>query len=161
MFAPLVALEVFDRAHGELRFSSTCSRSGCARLWFRTLRGGASGEASDLECDRRVPGWVPTPIEGTNTELRPLRTFNGYGLFAIMTTERIEIEILELFEETPFGSTPPKYVRALRFRYAFTDPATRAETGHWWRRQAVGAYFAPVSAPGSEPASRSGSRTGR
>ncbi len=48
-----------------------------------------------------------------------------------------------LLAKDPFAETPPKYVRARRLRYRFTDPETRAESGHRWSRRHVGA-FCPV-----------------
>ena len=40
-----------------------------------------------------APRAVPAPLEAMNDALRPLRTFNAYGLFARMTTTRFEIQI--------------------------------------------------------------------
>ena len=40
-----------------------------------------------------APAVVPEVLERANDALRPLRTFNAYGLFAVMTTDRIEIEV--------------------------------------------------------------------
>lgn len=44
----------------------------------------------------RSAGWAPSflsPIERVEAWLDPLRTVSGYGLFAVMTTERLEIVI--------------------------------------------------------------------
>jgi hypothetical protein len=49
-----------------------------------------------------------------------------------------------LFAETPFAG-PPRAIRAERYRYRFTSPAERAETGDWWVRERVGTYHQPVS----------------
>ncbi len=40
---------------------------------------------------------------------------------------------------------PPRMVRALAYRYSFTDPKTRKETGKWWERKLVGVYCPPFS----------------
>ncbi len=53
--------------------------------------------------------------------------------------------VTALLERTPFGKTPPRYVRALLCDYTFTDAATRRRTGEWWRRELKGLYFPPIS----------------
>ncbi len=141
------------------------------------------------------------------TALEPFRIANQYGLFAVMTRERYEIEfqgsrdgvhweaypfrykpqdparapgiyapyqprfdwnlwfaslgpwrqspfvvraeelllandpaVLELFAGNPFQHSPPRYVRAVLWRYEFTDFAERRRTGDWWKRQLLGLY---------------------
>jgi hypothetical protein len=53
--------------------------------------------------------------------------------------------VRRLLREDPFGNEPPTHVRALRYRYRYTTPAERAETGDWWQRERVGTYFGPVA----------------
>ncbi len=65
-------------------------------------------------------------------------------LYRLMTGER---SVLKLLDPAPFPS-PPRYMRALLYRYDFTTPAERARTGAVWERQAVGAWFGPVSIKG-------------
>jgi predicted DCC family thiol-disulfide oxidoreductase YuxK len=144
--------------------------------------------------------------------LAPFRSFNSYGLFAVMTTSRPEIiiegsndlttwqpyefkykpgdlkrapqfvephmprldwqlwftalgdrnpwfegfcfrllqgspDVLALLARNPFPNAPPKYIRAVLYEYHFTDRATRARTGEWWRREEKGILFPPVSLP--------------
>jgi len=52
-----------------------------------------------------------------------------------------------LLRENPFPDPddPPTHVRALRYRYEFTDLETLRETGRWWDRERVGTYYGPVS----------------
>jgi hypothetical protein len=52
---------------------------------------------------------------------------------------------LTLLKTNPFGDQPPHYVRALLYEYQFTNPAERAQTHQWWKRDFVRAYFPPVS----------------
>ncbi|WP_049927067.1 lipase maturation factor family protein [Halopiger goleimassiliensis] len=47
---------------------------------------------------------------------------------------------LSLLEDDPFHGTPPERVRVVRYRYRFTTPAERAETGDWWVRTRLGTY---------------------
>jgi hypothetical protein len=53
--------------------------------------------------------------------------------------------VLALFAENPFPEKPPRYVRVLRYEYHFTDRATRARTGQWWRRTPMDVYVPPAS----------------
>jgi len=53
--------------------------------------------------------------------------------------------ILALLKGNPFPDSPPKYVRALYYRYRFTTPEERRLRGCWWQRELVGTYFPPVS----------------
>jgi hypothetical protein len=52
---------------------------------------------------------------------------------------------LGLLRTNPFPDDPPAHVRAIRYRYEFTSPEERAETGRWWSRERVGTYVEPVS----------------
>jgi uncharacterized membrane protein YphA (DoxX/SURF4 family) len=49
---------------------------------------------------------VPEPVRIVQQKLAPFRSFNGYGLFAVMTTERLEIEV----EGSADGETWRPYV---------------------------------------------------
>jgi lipase maturation factor 1 len=46
--------------------------------------------------------------------------------------------VAPLFARDPFPATPPRFVRVAVYRYRFTDFATRAATGAWWRRELLG-----------------------
>ena len=50
-----------------------------------------------------------------------------------------EPDVLALFRSDPFTS-PPRYVRAVLWRYWFTTVDERRRTGNWWRRQFLGLY---------------------
>ncbi|WP_335999227.1 lipase maturation factor family protein [Halorientalis halophila] len=52
---------------------------------------------------------------------------------------------LSLIRCNPFPDAPPERIRVRRFRYEFTTPGERAETGDWWTRELVGTYVQPVS----------------
>ncbi|MGA2247620.1 MAG: lipase maturation factor family protein [Verrucomicrobiota bacterium] len=51
---------------------------------------------------------------------------------------------LALFGANPFPGKPPRYVRAVLYRYQFARPADPA--GNWWKRQEVGLWLPPLSA---------------
>ena len=53
--------------------------------------------------------------------------------------------VLALFAENPFPDKPPRFVRIVRYEYHFTDAATRAATGHWWRRSPMDFYVPAAS----------------
>ena len=154
-----------------------------------------------------LPSLVPRPLLAPATVLEPFRVANRFGLFAVMTRARFEIEfqgsrdgvawvaypfrykpqdpmrapgiyapyqprfewnlwfaslaswetypwvlatearllaaepaVLRLFAGDPFHGARPKAVRAVLWQYWFTDRATRARTGAWWRRHLLGLY---------------------
>jgi hypothetical protein len=154
-----------------------------------------------------VPRAVPRPLLAPALALEPLRIANRYGLFAVMTRARFEIEfqgsrdgrawtaypfrykpqdpmwppgiyapyqprfewnlwfaslaswetypwvlaaearllaaepaVLRLFAGDPFRGERPRAVRTVLWQYWFTDRATRAKTGAWWRRRFLGLY---------------------
>jgi hypothetical protein len=62
-------------------------------------------------------------------------------------------EALALLESNQFPDGPPRYVRALAYRYRFTDRASGSPTTAWWRREYLGLY-SPVLERTREPASR-------
>ncbi len=45
-----------------------------------------------------------------------------------------------LLAKDPFRGKPPRYIRAVVFRYRFTDASVRHATGAWWRREPLGLY---------------------
>lgn len=55
---------------------------------------------------------------------------------------RAEESVLGLVVD-PFAGEPPKYVRALRYRYEFSPPEERAKSKHWWIRRYVGEWLPP------------------
>jgi len=156
-------------------------------------------------------GEISGPVADVLRAVEPFRLVNTYGLFAVMTTERIEIAVegsndgrtwipyefkykpgdlkrapgwmiphqprldwqmwfaalgsaeenpwfdrfltcllqgspavTALLANNPFPDHPPRYVRALTFRYHFSDAATRTATGQWWTRELTGMYTPPV-----------------
>ena len=49
-------------------------------------------------------------------------------------------DVLALFRSNPFPQTPPRFLRAVLWRYWFTTREEKRETGNWWRRQYLGLY---------------------
>jgi hypothetical protein len=55
-----------------------------------------------------------------------------------------DTQTLGLLRTNPFPDRPPRYVRALYYRYRFTTPDERRATGSWWKRDLIGTYMPPV-----------------
>lgn len=157
-------------------------------------------------------GW-PAPVKAVSRAIAPFRITATYGLFAVMTTARPEIEIegsqdgevwtaypfkwkagpvnrrprfatpymprldwqlwfaalgppernvwlfmmmsrlgegspavLALLEDNPFPDSPPRYLRAIRYDYTFSNFKTLRTTGAWWQRERTGPY-GPILEP--------------
>ncbi len=54
-------------------------------------------------------------------------------------------DTVRLLHTNPFPDAPPVHVRALLYRYRFTDRRERRETGAWWHRTELYEFLAPVS----------------
>jgi hypothetical protein len=59
---------------------------------------------------------------------------------------------LSLVRDNPFPGEPPRHVRVVRYRYRFTTPGERADTGRVCHRERVGTYLGPMSR--SDPRAR-------
>ncbi|TFC95573.1 lipase maturation factor family protein [Cryobacterium sinapicolor] len=53
--------------------------------------------------------------------------------------------MLRMLRVNPFPQAPPRYVRARVYRYRFSTPTERRETGEWWVRSEVGLLVAPIT----------------
>lgn len=53
--------------------------------------------------------------------------------------------VLSLLDHNPFPEDPPAHIRVQRYRYRYTTPDERRETGDWWHREAVNDYYGPIS----------------
>ncbi len=54
-------------------------------------------------------------------------------------------EVLKLLRRNPFPDAPPLHVRALLYRYRYTNWPERRETGAWWHRVLIDEFVPPVS----------------
>ena len=54
-------------------------------------------------------------------------------------------DVTRLFARNPFPEHPPRYVRAIAYRYRFTTRSEHRQTGAWWKRQELGEYLPGVS----------------
>jgi hypothetical protein len=75
------------------------------------------------------------------------------GRVVLQTMQRLlegSPDVLRLFAVNPFPGSPPKFIRALRYEYRFTDPPTHQATGAWWKRENPTPFIRRFSLP--EPA---------
>ncbi len=52
-----------------------------------------------------------------------------------------EPAVTRLLARNPFPDKPPKYVRAILYKYQFTTSEERRATGAWWKRREIGEFF--------------------
>ena len=71
-----------------------------------------------------------------------LADYRAYPWFMAFLARLLENSppVVRLLRTNPFPTSPPRYLRALTYRYRFTDPATRRQTGAWWQRELLGLY---------------------
>lgn len=58
-------------------------------------------------------------------------------------------DILKLLAYNPFPDQPPVYIRARYYRYRYTTPQERRETGAWWHRELLGDFRPPLHLTGA------------
>jgi len=103
-----------------------------------------------VRTDERPPQWAPYHLR-LDWQLwfaamrpQPSRRQRWFGgLLAKLFAN--DPATLSLLASNPFPDEPPEQLRVLRYRYRFTTPDERAETGEWWRRERVGTYVGPLS----------------
>jgi hypothetical protein len=62
-------------------------------------------------------------------------------------------DVEALFSVNPFPDEPPVAIRARVYRYRFTTPDERADTGNWWVRQYRGQYMPEIRLRGRDSGS--------
>lgn len=50
-------------------------------------------------------------------------------------------DVDSLLQHNPFPEQPPRFIKVEAYRYTFTTPEQRAQTGHWWQREAQGPFL--------------------
>ena len=75
---------------------------------------------------------------------------DGLGLTNIPWTLHLIWKLLQndpgavgLFRSNPFPQKPPRYIRAVLYRYSFVRPNSQ---GLWWKRENLGLWLPPLSA---------------
>ncbi|MBI3550612.1 MAG: lipase maturation factor family protein [Elusimicrobia bacterium] len=59
--------------------------------------------------------------------------------------------VAALLAGNPFRDVPPVMMRAVVYRYRFTDAETRAKSGAWWQRELQGLYCPVISLRNAPP----------
>ncbi len=54
-------------------------------------------------------------------------------------------DVTGLLAHSPFPDKPPNYIRAMFYRYRFTNSEERRQTGAWWKRQELREYLPTIS----------------
>jgi lipase maturation factor 1 len=54
-------------------------------------------------------------------------------------------DVNRLLAHDPFSNRPPRYIRAMFYRYRFTTAIELRKTGAWWKRQELREYLPAVS----------------
>ncbi len=67
-----------------------------------------------------------------------------FGNFVVRLLEN-ESSVTHLLARNPFPDKPPKYIRAILFKYQFTTSEERRTTGAWWKRREIGEFFPEAS----------------
>jgi hypothetical protein len=106
------------------------------------------------------PGRAPPQVAPYHLRLDWLMWFAalspGYarGWFPALLQRLLENDraTLKLLRRNPFAGEPPRYVRAQLYRYRFTTPRERRQTGAWWTRRLLGEYAEPLARPGDSRA---------
>jgi lipase maturation factor 1 len=78
--------------------------------------------------------WFASLVEWRQTDIVPLTEVR------LLENDR---DVLDLFRRSPFGASPPRFVRAVLWQYWFTSMDERRSSGNWWRRDLLGLY-API-----------------
>jgi hypothetical protein len=55
-------------------------------------------------------------------------------------------DVTGLLARNPFPDKPPRYIRAMFYRYRFTTVEERRQTGAWWKREELREYLPTISA---------------
>jgi hypothetical protein len=88
--------------------------------------------------------FLPFSVAVTGSGIRVWR----YDVWFVRFVQRLLLgdkTILRLMGKNPFPEKPPVYIRALFYRYRYSDWRTKREIGVWWTRELLGTYLDPVS----------------
>jgi len=98
---------------------------------------------------KRAPGWCAPHQPRLDWQMwfAALGSARDRVWFEYLVARLLEGEpdVTRLFARNPFPQGPPRYIRAVFYRYRFTTADEHRQTGAWWRRQELGEYFPTVS----------------
>jgi predicted DCC family thiol-disulfide oxidoreductase YuxK len=103
-------------------------------------------KAGDL---RRAPPWVAPHQPRLDWQMwfAALGQFGGEQWFQSFCVRLLQadVEVVSLLERDPFRGRRPRYIRAVLYRYRFSDSAARRRDGVWWMRERLGDYSPVLS----------------
>ena len=103
----------------------------------------------------RRPPWVAPyqPRLDWQMWFAALSRFDDERWFQNLCVRLLEADgpVLRLLEGDPFQGRKPRYLRAVLYRYQFSDAATWRRDGVWWTRERVGAYSPVLSLSAAAP----------
>ncbi|SDU07845.1 Lipase maturation factor [Verrucomicrobium sp. GAS474] len=96
--------------------------------------------------DRAKPGWIAPfqPRLDWQMWFAALSTGDRTPWFSNLLARLLQgsPDVVHLFSSSPYGTTPPRYIRALSYDYRFTTPAERkALHGAIWKKSSPASYF--------------------
>ena len=98
---------------------------------------------------RRAPGWCAPHQPRLDWQMwfAALGTYRQNPWFIRLMICLLEgkSDVTRLFARNPFPETPPRYIRAIFYRYRFTTANEHRKTGAWWKREELGEYFPEAS----------------
>jgi lipase maturation factor 1 len=93
---------------------------------------------------RRRPPWVAPHQPRLDWQMwfAALSRFDDEPWFQNFSVRLLEADrtVLRLLERDPFEGRKPRYLRAVLYRYRFSDAAARRRDGVWWTRERLGEY---------------------
>ena len=97
----------------------------------------------------RAPGWCAPHQPRLDWQMwfAALGSYRQNPWFVQLLVRLLEgkPEVTRLFARDPFRQAPPRYVRAVFYRYRFTDVNERRKAGAWWKREELGEYLPSFS----------------
>jgi hypothetical protein len=88
------------------------------------------------------------PVHALPAPGSPKRGSRKYEVWFLRLVEKLlhgDQATIAMLETNPFPVEPPRFIRALCYRYRYTDWQERKDTGQWWKRELIGEYLAPIS----------------
>jgi hypothetical protein len=97
----------------------------------------------------RVPGWCAPHQPRLDWQMwfAALGSYRENPWFVRLIVRLLEgsQDVSRLLAKNPFPHDPPRYIRAMFYRYRFTTLRERRETGAWWKREQLQEYLPTVS----------------
>jgi predicted DCC family thiol-disulfide oxidoreductase YuxK len=98
---------------------------------------------------KRAPGWCAPHQPRLDWQMwfaalgSPRENPWFFGLIVRLLQESHDVN--GLLAHNPFPDKPPRYIRAMFYRYRFTTVSELRQTGAWWKRQELHEYLPTVS----------------